>query len=301
MAKMRGIKPETFTDSRMVRLSPLARYLFIGLWTLACDNGHVDDDTVEIKMRLLPADNADVDALLDEIAAGDMISREDGVLTVLNLTKHQRIDRRYFRTCDKPGCLKPGGTTTGPQRDHDETTTSGAPNHAPDTTGPQRDHDGATTSTRRDHDETTTGPRRDHVDEGEGEGEGERKDLSVTANAATPTKNTYPDAFEKFWTAYPRKAGKAAALRAWQRARKTVTEETLLNAAARYAGDPNREDAFTAHASTWLSQGRWDDEPLPPRPTSQDRAIEAARRDLENYGPEPVAEILEISAYPWEA
>jgi hypothetical protein len=39
----------------------------------------------------------------------------------------------------------------------------------------------------------------------------------------------------------------------------------ILAGAKRYAADPNREDEFTAHPSTWLNQDRWLDGPLPQR------------------------------------
>lgn len=139
MAKMRGIKPETFTDSKVVQLSPLARYLFIGLWTLACDNGHVDDNIVEIKVRLLPFDTADVNALLEEMVTLEMVERSDGFITIPNLAKHQRIDRRWFKTCDHPDCEVPSKSDTNAEPQ---------PEPTGDTSGPQRDHDGDTVGPR---------------------------------------------------------------------------------------------------------------------------------------------------------
>jgi hypothetical protein len=34
---------------------------------------------------------------------------------------------------------------------------------------------------------------------------------------------------------------------------------TIIEGAKRFAQDPNRQDEFTAHASTWLNQERWSD------------------------------------------
>ena len=75
----------------------------------------------------------------------------------------------------------------------------------------------------------------------------------------------YRATFEEFWRAYPRKVGKKAAAAAYEEALSSVDAESLLAAAKRYAADPNREDQFTAHPTTWLRQGRWEDEPLPAR------------------------------------
>lgn len=73
--------------------------------------------------------------------------------------------------------------------------------------------------------------------------------------------------FDEFWSVYPRKAAKDAAARAWQKAVRREAAEVILAGARRYADDPNRDPAFTAHAATWLNQGRWADEPLPGRST----------------------------------
>lgn len=71
--------------------------------------------------------------------------------------------------------------------------------------------------------------------------------------------------FNKFWATYPRKTSKLAARKAFDKALKTVSFEELLQGAERYANDPNRHPSFTAEASTWLNNGRWEDEPLPTR------------------------------------
>lgn len=87
--------------------------------------------------------------------------------------------------------------------------------------------------------------------------------------------------FEAFWKAYPRKAGKQAAAKAYQKALDAAAPEEILAGATRYANDPNRHEAYTAHAATWLNAGRWDDEPLPERQlTKEEReAKEQAERE----------------------
>ena len=44
-----------------------------------------------------------------------------------------------------------------------------------------------------------------------------------------------------------------------------VTAEEILQGVTRFVSDPNRIPTFTPHPATWLNQGRWSDEPLPPR------------------------------------
>lgn len=85
-----------------------------------------------------------------------------------------------------------------------------------------------------------------------------------------PKPIMYSRAFEAFWDAYPRKVGKKAASAAFDKARKAASLQTICQAAARYRDDPNREDAFTAHPTTWLNEGRWEDQtPLPNRMAAQ--------------------------------
>ena len=82
-------------------------------------------------------------------------------------------------------------------------------------------------------------------------------------------QNTDTEAFDRFWSVYPRKAGKQDAQRSFERALKVATLNEILAGAQKYADDPNRVAQFTAHPSTWLNQGRWSDEPLPRR-TAED-------------------------------
>lgn len=120
MPKIRGVKPEFWTDDAIVDLSIPARLLFIGLWNYACDNGHLDDKPKQIKMRILPADDVNVDELLDELEAHSRITRKSGTIAIPKFAAHQRPHKRWWTTCDKPGCVIPddappqgrnGGTT----------------------------------------------------------------------------------------------------------------------------------------------------------------------------------------------
>lgn len=111
MAKIRALKPTFFTDEDMVEISPLARLLYQGMWCHACDNGHLEDRPKQLKLRILPADDCDVDKLIREIESVGSLTRSGGWLHLLNLSEHQKPDRRYFLTCDFPGCSKPSLAT----------------------------------------------------------------------------------------------------------------------------------------------------------------------------------------------
>lgn len=91
----------------------------------------------------------------------------------------------------------------------------------------------------------------------------------LTPPPAEPRKRggafIYPDAFEVWWKAYPRKDDKRKACEAWKTASKSVPADVLLAAAERYRDDPNREPAYTKLATSWLNAGAWENGPLPPR------------------------------------
>lgn len=100
MPKIRGVKPDTWTDDKFVQLSPLARLLFIGMWNYACDNGHVEDNAVQLKLRLLPMDNCDIPSLVAELINTGQVARHDGYLKVLKLPEHQKIDKFWLTLCE---------------------------------------------------------------------------------------------------------------------------------------------------------------------------------------------------------
>lgn len=78
-------------------------------------------------------------------------------------------------------------------------------------------------------------------------------------------KFEYPADFEEFWAAYPRHVGKGGAFKTWKTALKKADAMAIIAGADRYRLDPNREDEYTAHPSSWLNDCRWDDDPLPKR------------------------------------
>ena len=86
--------------------------------------------------------------------------------------------------------------------------------------------------------------------------------------------------FEQFWLTYPRKVGKQTAHSAYVKARRRgVMHTDILDGAQRYRDDPNRQDQYTAHPTTWLNRGGWEDDPLPAR-SQRTTANEAVSQTL---------------------
>ncbi|HCJ1550860.1 TPA: hypothetical protein NQS70_003247 [Klebsiella pneumoniae] len=93
MARSRNIKPGFFTNDELAECHPLGRLLFAGLWTIADKEGRLDDRPKKIKAMLLPFDEADCDALLQQLNDHKFISRYqvngDCYIQISNWKKHQ--------------------------------------------------------------------------------------------------------------------------------------------------------------------------------------------------------------------
>jgi hypothetical protein len=67
--------------------------------------------------------------------------------------------------------------------------------------------------------------------------------------------------FTAFWSAYPRKVAKPAALKAWRSAKDRPSLADLLAALDRHKGSEQWQAArFIPHPATWINGQRWDDQ-----------------------------------------
>jgi len=211
----------------MVRLSPFARLLYIGMWNFTlCDHGHVADDSMKLKLQILPMDNVDIDELLAEIMAAGRVVRvadKDGrsYLHVKRFEDHQKIDPRWKTRC--PACAQ--GDSLSPIE------TQGSLGELTETPEPS--------------------PTLPLGREGMG-----RESKKTPSSPAKPSME-----FDTFWAQYPRKVGKEAARKAFTKAMTKTTHAKIMTGVEdlriRVAG---KDPQFTPHPATWLNEGRWDDE-----------------------------------------
>ena len=95
MARIRTIKPDFWTDEKIVELKPFARLLFIGLWNLCDDHGRMEYSPKRIKLQLFPADKLDIAQTCGELREIGLIHiysiQGRDYIQVINFPKHQQI------------------------------------------------------------------------------------------------------------------------------------------------------------------------------------------------------------------
>jgi hypothetical protein len=94
MARTRSIKPSFFKNEFLAECEPMARLLFVGLWTLADSQGRMEFRPMRIKAELFPYENCDILGLLKQLAdRGFVRAYESGDMKVLEIPtfgQHQR-------------------------------------------------------------------------------------------------------------------------------------------------------------------------------------------------------------------
>jgi hypothetical protein len=227
MARGRVITPDFWTDGNMIGMSAFARLFYIGLWNFAyCDKGHLPDDALGLKLKILPADPVDAAELLAEVMdAGRVVRVEADEKTYLwmpSFAPWQKTDPRWKTRC--PACAHQDSLKLT------ETLVSYAESHL---------------SSALREEKRTREERRE-----------EKKDLVQ----ATPSRMLESE-FAEWWKAYPRKQAKPDALKAFKAARKTTSLDTLTKGAQAYAllnlgGDRSK----VKMPAGWLRSERWADE-----------------------------------------
>ena len=112
--------------------------------------------------------------------------------------------------------------------------------------------------------------QKDGKSHGKPDGKSNGKKMAETETETETYISTSNDAlFEDFWNAYPRKIAKKEAMKKFAKAVKDGTDpNTIIAGAKTYAASVvGKEQKYVAHPTTWLNQGRWEDETEAPAPT----------------------------------
>jgi len=92
--------------------------------------------------------------------------------------------------------------------------------------------------------------------------------IKVSTETHTAPKNgaaVVDERFERFWAAYPKRKARGQALKEWKKLRPSeAMTEVIIAAVLKQAAWPEwrrSNGQYIPHPSSWLHQGRWDDEP----------------------------------------
>lgn len=104
MPRTRDIRPGFFKNEDLADCDPFARLLFAGIWCWSDRNGVVEDRPRKLRAEILPYDNCDGAALVDQLVDKGHLVRdtmyeintgaEVKVLVGVNFSKHQRVHPR---------------------------------------------------------------------------------------------------------------------------------------------------------------------------------------------------------------
>lgn len=93
MARARNIKPSFFHNEELGMLTPLARLLFIGLWTIADFRGNLELRPKRLRIQLLPYDDCNVEELTINLEHSGLIKtysvQGQRYINIVNFERHQ--------------------------------------------------------------------------------------------------------------------------------------------------------------------------------------------------------------------
>jgi hypothetical protein len=108
LARIRTIKPEFWTNERVMECSMIARLMFIGMWNFADDLGRLPFSVKTLKAQIFPSDDINSENILGmirELAAnGLVLTYEVDGRQYIQITgwQHQRIDKPQPGKCPAP-------------------------------------------------------------------------------------------------------------------------------------------------------------------------------------------------------
>lgn len=278
MARTRPLKPKFFKNEALATLPYEWRILYEGLWGLADREGRLEERPLRIKAEVFPYDNVNIAAGLAGLESVRLITRYE--------VEHRRLIaiptwKKHVKPWgDEPPSILPGPHENGSAQlelaaavgilafdDGDASDMRSHPLGAPPEV-PPKVNGTSTGSTVVDPLAFCTSnlltetpilpPGKEPPTEGS---------PSPARNARAHEgahRSTLMSRFELFWQAYPRRQGRGAALRSWERLKPTDALLARMLAAIeqqRQLPDWLRENGrFIPHPATWLNQQRWLDE-----------------------------------------
>jgi hypothetical protein len=222
MARARNIKPALFKNEILGVADPIYTLLFESLWLLADRSGRLEDRPLRIKAETFPyREKIDMDKLLSWLSDNGFIIRYCiGGNRYIQIVNFEKHQNPHKNEPESDIPVFSIGCSTNEK------------------IGISTDKIGSARADSLTTDSLTTDSL-NHI-----------TDVQVTGDDIT---------FESFWSEYPNKTAKQAAIKAWQ---KLKPSESLLNLmmAALKKQKPYFKVGFIPHPATWLNGRRWEDD-----------------------------------------
>ena len=247
MPRRRMIKPEFFTDEKVISLPIPARLLFIGMWNHADDEGIFKDSPIQLKVQVFPADESiDLNVIKNYI---DLMIQQKLLIAGLNVDdcKLLKITKWHdHQTINRP---TPSKYIFTPIND--------------DSMSPHLQLNDSSMSTHTQLTEDSL-PSKDKTSEVKLKEDKVKEDKTKVKENSAMSKTDKIKAeftFDRFISIYPRKIRQEMARNKF----KIIAVKHLkavfdgLDAWNRYWTDNAVDVEFIPYPSTWLNQKQWQD------------------------------------------
>ncbi len=289
MARTRNIKPGFFLNEELAEVEPLGRLLFAGLWTIADREGRIEDRPRRIKAELLPYDDCDIDKLLDSLHEHGFIVRYKvggkSYLEVNNFIKHQHIvgteAESVIPSPSNDGAelkrvrneLENFSNKVEKKSNKEEKVSNELEEIAPESCSLNLKSLNSNLESLNSNPSVgvtdVTPPAR-----------AREESQPVEKPVKKVVENVWKKRFAEFWEVYPRKTGKGAAEKAYEKIKPTKElHETMIRAvrSATLSRQWKKDGGqYIPNPATWLNQRRWEDE-IPQEPIYSEKADAADR------------------------
>jgi hypothetical protein len=264
------------TNGDLLECDPLTRILFIGLWIEADRRGILEDRPKTIKVKVLPADSCDVDAMLNDLRDRGFIERYvvNGVrcIKVTNFEKHQNphVNEKNNDLPDVPSIEAPDRSHASTVQTPDDFASDPA-----DSLLLNPDPLLRTPETRKD------------TDAGSDDEKPEPK----------PRRSAYSEDFEAFWSDYPKGHGiKSEAFAEWRRLDDEQRRQAR-DALPAFRSGERWQRGFILDAQRFLKKLAFESPPEPWTPPLSEMP-EPLRKRCENWTTERLNDHKPVTPYP---
>lgn len=234
MARARNIKPKFFQNDELGELHPLARLLFIGLWTIADFKGCLEYRHKRIKTQILPYDECSIEELVSALD-------KSGFIAIYSVQGHLYIKILKFKEHQNPHKNERDAGSDCPDIDKKDKEISKL---REDGTTPDKNGTDRASSLLLNPDSLFPQP-----------------DSGFPLHRASPDE-IHAEQFAEVWAVYPKRPGasRADSMKAWKaRVKAGATAEEIFAGVVRYSAFvtfSGTEPQFIKQPATFFGPGK---------------------------------------------